>query len=214
MASFERHVLVLRHAPYLARRVRSTALARVIAAPIDAARRLAAPGISRGAPRGLAFEAARSLDAGFDELSRARPFGDATATGERGAKFLAWRFLERPNQRASVHALRAKRTGEVRAYAVLHADGEVGYVRDAFGVDAAAIGEALRMVGGIARRRGCSSLSFSCAAPPELRDLLHRLGFRVRADTRTMIGQLGAARAKTGEPPLDRWYATEADEDQ
>lgn len=213
LARLERHALVLRHAPYIASRVPSDALSRVLAMPFDGARRLFHPGISRGPSRGLAFARVRTVDERFDRLFAARALADCSM-GRRDAKLLRWRFLERPDEETSVYALSSRKDGELRAYVAVHTSERSAHVRDLLGVDVDAMAEALRLVAGEARRAGCVTLSFLCAAPPPLRDRLSALGFRVRAEHRTFIGTAGSTSNGLEPSSLERWYLTEADEDQ
>jgi len=213
LARLERYVLVLRHAPYIASRVGSRALGRALALPFDGVRRLVHPGISRGASRGLAFGRVRTLDQRFDRLFRARAFSDVSM-GQRDAKLLQWRFLERPDEDTSIYALSSREDGELRAYVVVRVHQQLANVRDLLGVDLDSMAEALRLAAGAARRAGCTSLSFLCAAPPRLHERLSALGFRVRPEPRHLIGHAGGALTTHDPASLERWYLTEADEDQ
>jgi hypothetical protein len=208
LATVERWVLVLRHRRYLASQIGSPKLARVAAFPLDAYRRLVRPGSSRRPWPGLALERVDTTDERFDRLFASRALADI-ATGERTAALLRWRFLERPDEESSIFALTDKTTRAIRAYAVVHVANENAHVRDLLGDDVETMGEALRLVAGAVRRRGCVALSFRCAAPPALRFLLERQGFRIRPPQRRLIGWFG-----DGQEPLHHWYATDADEDQ
>jgi hypothetical protein len=107
-------------------------------------------------------------------------------------------------------------SGELRAYAVVDTVGALAHVRDLLGIDVASMVQVLRLVGGVMRRQGCAALSFLCAAPPALGREIERLGFRVRGvSARTLFGHPGEAVSNARVlSALDRWYATEADEDQ
>lgn len=228
LAHFERHVLVLRHARYIASRVGSRIAGRLLAVPVDGVRRLVHPGISRPAASGFTFTRFERLDERFDRLFHARAFDGFTGS-HRDAKLLEWRFLEYPGQPCQIYGLteaKAKRPGELRAYVVIQILDGVAHVRDLVGVDVEAMGEALRLVAGAARRQRCTSLSFACAAPPDLRRKLHWLGFRVRNGAegpRILFGHAGDALLSRNPvettngrdlSALERWYATEVDEDQ
>ncbi len=218
LVKLSRHVLVLRHARYLAPVLKSDLAARVAAIPIDLARRVAQPGTAWPAPRGLVFEEITSLDARFDRLFAARAFPELT-TGMRDAALLSWRFLRRPDEATTVYALSAKRSRELHGYAIVHYDGVTAHVRDLLGVDLEAMTATLRLTAGAARKTGASALSFLFAGPREMSARLHALGFRERPTTRVLIGHAGDSltkdRAKADVLPLlERWYVTEADEDQ
>ncbi|HVH43463.1 MAG TPA: hypothetical protein VM925_14010 [Labilithrix sp.] len=216
LAQLQRHVLVLRHARYIAPRVRSKIAGRALAIPLDGFRRFIHPGISRPAPAGLVLRKFDKLDDRFDRLFRARAFDDLTV-GHRDAKLLQWRFLDHPARPSDVYGL-TDRSGELRSYAVVQVIDEVAHVRDLLGVDIESMTQVLRLVAGEARRRRCVSISFICAAPPPLEHALEYLGFRIRDGTegpRTLFGHAG----DTLTDPrilsaLHHWYATEADEDQ
>lgn len=218
LAVLSRYVLVLRHSRYLERVLRSSPLARIVAAPVDGFRRFVRPGISRSAPRGLVFRRFDVLDDRFDAMFRARAFKDYSV-GHRDAKLLAWRFLARPDEAAAVYGLESKDEGTLHAYAVVHLAADVAHVRDLQGRDAASMGIMLRLLAGELRGQRAVVMSFLCAAPPELAAELFALGFRVRPPSRTMIGLAGDRIANDASKAgvlasLDRWYATEADEDQ
>lgn len=218
LVKLSRHVLVLRHTRYLTPVLRSGLAARAAAVPADLFRRMVQPGTSRPAPRGLSFGEVPSLDERFDRLFAARAFRDRTA-GSRDAALLTWRFLRRPDERTIVYALAATRSRELHGYAVVHFDGVTAHVRDLLGVDLDAMMTTLRLTAGAARRAGASALSFLFGGPPEIAARLHGLGFRERPTTRVLIGHAGDSLAKDPEkanvlPLLERWYVTEADEDQ
>lgn len=213
VARLERHVLVLRHAPYIAPRVRSKALARALAAPIDGVRRLIHPGISRGPRDRLTFGRLRATDARFDRLFEAHAFAECSI-GRRDADLVRWRLLERPDEDTSIYALAKEEDGPLQAYAAVHIAGDVAHVRDLLGVDIDAMTEILRLVAGAARRRHCVALSFACTAPPRFLERLLAIGFRLRPGHRTMIGCAGNGATDRDPTALERWYLTEADEDQ
>lgn len=208
LAAVERWVLVLRHRRYLATRIGSPHLARVAALPLDAYRRLVQPGSSRRPAHGLVFERVEKLDDRVGRLFRERAL-PIVAMGERSAALLRWRFADRPDESTSIHTLTEKHTRTLRAYVVLHVAQDTAHVRDLLGTDLEGMSEALRLAAGHARKQGCVSLSFRCAAPPALRARLEDLGFSVRPPLHRLIGTFADAQA-----PLERWYATEADEDQ
>jgi hypothetical protein len=231
LASLDRHVLVLRHARYLKKRIETRLLqrprfapfaeriakvgGRLLAVPMDGFRRFVHPRTSLGPPAGHRFERFDRIDERFDRLFETRAIRDLTI-GHRDAKLLQWRFLDRPDQRAGIYGLVDASSGRLRAYIALHIAKDLAYIRDLLGVDADAMGETLRLAAGIARREGCVSLSFTCAAPPALAERLEALGFRKREeDPRILFGFVGdSVENPEIRAALDRWYVTEADEDQ
>jgi len=213
LATLRRHVLVLRTAPYLERKLGP--LARAAAAPVDAALRFVYPRVDGGPSRGWAFQRLDLLDDRVADAFARRSFADLSV-GERDPKMLAWRFLDRPDQPASFHALVAP-DGSLRAWVILRFAGESAHVGDAFGVDFDVMTRALVLAGGEARRRGAASLSLLCSAPPALATCLTRAGFRTRGQEppRVLYGHAGdGSKDPLVLSSLERWYATEADEDQ
>lgn len=220
LAHLHRHVLVLRHGSYIAARVKNRALGRILAVPVDAARRFVYPGIDRRSRRGLVLERVDAFDERFDRLFRERAFRHL-AMGHRDRKLLEWRFFERPNEPCSVVAIRAADSRDLRAYAVLSVKNDVAHVRDLLGIDVESMMDVLVCASRALRRQGCASISYLCAAPPELAEHLASIGFRVRDGDhgpRTLFGLASDALTSSTEPSilkrLEHWYATEADEDQ
>jgi hypothetical protein len=213
LAHFQRRVLVLRYSRYIGSRLGSKVAGSALAVGVDGFRRFVHPRISWGPPRGLTFDRIDTVDERFDELFAKRAFQELTVN-YRDAKLLKWRFLERPDQKCVVYTLAERASRKLRAYAVVHIDKDMAHVRDLLGVDFEAMVQVLLLVAGAARRRGCAALSFVCSAPPDVCDRLERLGFRVREGTKTLYGHTGDALANTAIPGLERWYATDADEDQ
>jgi hypothetical protein len=211
LTRLERHILLLRHAAYVGRVVRRRALAGALGASLDGYRLLVRPGLIRGAPRGRGFERFDNLDERFERLFAARTFADHSFGG-RDATFLRRRFLERPDERTTVYGLYSLRTGELDAWVVVHGGNDVGNVRDLQGRDVNAMCTALRLVAARVRKEGCVALSFLCSPPPALRAGLAALGFRQRPSSRVMLGLPSELLSRN--PNLDRWYLTEADEDQ
>lgn len=208
-----RHALLLRHARQLEEIVDGRALCRVLAAPLDAYRALS---LWRPREADQTFASITSADARFDRLFAARAFADWTCGG-RDPRLVVRRLLGRPDERTTVHALSER--GELSAWVAVHRAGDVAFVRDLQGRDVRAMATALRLASLESRAAGCSSVSLLCAAPPALRDALAALGFRARPSSRVMIGLAGERLATdpTGASTLaalERWYATEADEDQ
>jgi len=212
-AHLERHVLVLHHLRYVEQVWAGRGLAKLIAAPLDAYRLLVQPGLVRGAPRGRAWRRFDSVDARFARLFDARALPENSA-GSRDGAFLQRRFLERPDERTTVYGLCARDSGELDAWVVVHVGGDVAHVRDLQGRDVKAMCSALRLVANEVRKQGCASLSFLCAAPPALVAGLWSLGFQARPSARVMIGLPGDRLADGPPSSLQRWYLTEADEDQ
>lgn len=213
LTTLRRHALSLRHTRFVAELVDLPVVTRALAAPLDAYRLLVQPALWQPAPLGRALAHFDAVDARFDRLSTS--FADLTH-GARHARLLRRRFLERPDEHTRVHALYERRAGELAAWVVTHVRDEVAYVRDLHGRDVPSMTTALRLVAAQHRAAGCSSMSFLCAAPPELSSALAALGFRVRPETRVMIGLPGERLRDNAaaQNALERWYATEADEDQ
>jgi hypothetical protein len=212
LAQLHRYVLVLRSAPYLEPKLGP--IARALGWPADAALRFLHPRLELGPSRGWAWHRVDLLSERVSEAFDSRSFPDLTV-GRRDAKSLTWRFLDRPDQPASFYALIAP-GGGIHAWVILRWTGEIAHVADAFGIDFRALTRALVLAGGEARRRGAVSLSFACAAPPALRERLAFVGFRARDEPpRILYSHAGdGSKDPLVLSSLERWYATEADEDQ
>lgn len=213
LAKLVRYVYILRHATYarsvIERNVPMAAPLGGVAGPaVDAWRRFVDPGTARARPELVPIAAP---DAEFDTLWRTRTFRPPIIA-ERSAAFLRWRFTERPDERCEIFTLQKP---TLAAYAVVHSGSEHAHIRDLMGVSVDAIARILPPLCEAMRARGLRTVSFSCAAPPEVIECLRDLHFH-RRNERALIGLRGAGDrlgdAFWSDPR--NWYATEADEDQ
>ena len=202
-----RYVRVLRHAPYLARRIpaRSATLAGAI---IDGARRLAPVARALLDPP-LRAEWTDRTDARFDDLW-ARSAPDHGLCGVRDAAFTAWRFDQSPLV-STRYLLLSDRSGRLRAWFACQRSGPGVQVVD-FWSDDAAWGIGRRYVDALvhaAWRTGASSVAVEYAAPPGRLAGWTSAGF-VGRERRPMF-----ARALSGSLPDPlTLHVTAADEDE
>lgn len=209
LGTLTRWVRVLRHARYLERVVNSSPLARVGGALLDEALHAAVVvGQAVSGPH-LALEPLADADERLDRLWEAahRQWG---VIGWRGAAFVRWRFLRSPGTRCELVALVERRTGVLRAYAVVEPIEGMFHLRDFFGVDLRDVGRLLDLLAPYLYRRGAVAMSVSFLGSPRVAAFLHAHHFRARSSTRTVIVDAppGTAAARAEE-----WYLTDADED-
>lgn len=150
------------------------------------------------------------FDEEFTRLFERVPLGRTAVV--RDAPYLNWRFLQNPNERAEVLAIR--RDSTLQGYVVLAASDDIVTVKDWLGVDSASVEQLFSVLVHGMRRRGVASVSLGVlAGHPDL-PVLQRLGFRLRP---------GSSRAAVYAPPRwrsaadvvdpSRWYMTIGDRD-
>jgi hypothetical protein len=202
---------VLDYAPYLERRLGRPAVARSAARVLNA---LAGLGRPRALLPGLRCQAAweSSFDDRFDVLDRTSRL-KVPVRGERSAPFLNWRFVSKPGSAVRIFTWTARGSRALKAYAVVELEAGVAHVRDVFGSDWRAIGDALcrlerELCGMRARSINCNALATS-----PLAELLVRLGYVARESSRRVILSRGARDLGSLTAP-ESWHVTDADEDQ
>jgi hypothetical protein len=152
------------------------------------------------------------VDARFDDLWERGARFDGII-GARDARFLGWRFLQRPGHVHRIFTLARRGDTRLTAYAVCEADGATLHVRD-FLADPAChdhVRLALHLLSRQAYREGFSNLSMEFLGPPRLQRLLVGAGMVERGQR-----ALYASFAPGDEDRLRSldWYMTSADEDQ
>jgi hypothetical protein len=215
LGATKRYALALRHERYLKAKIPQPLVARGAALALDAAR--AALVSARAAPAAtryrLEWVTEEAVDDRFDRLWReAAP--DYAIVGVRDASFVRWRFFARAEGRLAVVALVSRLTNEIAAYAAIQQEGEVAHVRDLFG-HVGELSPLLRLLSFMLMKQGASSISLRLQAPPAVLSVLDELGFRERADLRSVVVGVGkpAESLAASIYDLNRWYITEADED-
>ena len=203
--SLVRHVLVLRTADYLARRVPAP-IARLAGPVADALWRM---GRAARGPRRAGLIAAwqERPDERFDDLWR-RCAGVADVIGVRDASYLAWRLADFPFGRNEFFTLVSARDGRLLAYAACQAVGRSLQVNDFLADPAEPDLLALlwRELSKAAYARGHASLSVEFCGDENIHRGLRGAGFRVRGERPFYVSR---------SSPLagERWYVTSADED-
>lgn len=196
---------------WLVKAVQVPAVAAMAGIAVDAAK------LARGVPAAMAagrlqHAIADAPDPRFDELwTRAR--GEYAIVTARTARFLAWRFPPRPGR--SWRLALDRRSGALRAYAIVDRIDGVAHVRDLFGHRDEVLAVLDRLP--IAQyRAGASSLSMRYLGAPWLADALLARGFAVRQADRMIAVATGTWVATAAAPSvLDpaAWHLTDADED-
>jgi hypothetical protein len=199
-----RHVRVVRHEDYLARRL-PRALARAAAPFLDVAAGLA-DRVRAG--RGHAWRWSEAPDERFDALfASIAPAHRCIAVRDTG--FLRWRFVEQPGSTCRFLLFERVVDRSLAGYAVCERDGAVLHVRD-FLAPTEHLPTLMAAVCVAARQSGASSVSVESGSADAVARALARAGFSPRSE-RPVYGVAGEGVA--GED-LDAWFLTAADEDQ
>jgi hypothetical protein len=209
-----RFVRLLRHGDYLARIAPHPALGRAAALLPDLAFALRDTVRSRRYPPGLALVTLgrAEVDERFDQLFTEQQHHHPMV-GQRGAAFLRWRFFDRPGETHEVAALIDRDRGDrLCAYAVLHIDRGRAHLRDLFGGELALL---LQRLAPALRSRGIEAMSVRFLGAGAVARTLLACGFHPREAERAVVVRPG----RPGDPGADsllnpeRWYLTDADED-
>jgi hypothetical protein len=214
-----RYVLPLRHGPHMKAAIGERVGARLAGAAALLANGARAAIVAARAARAavdLRLESMPDADGRLDELWRAASAA-YPLIGVRDAAFVRWRFLARPDGRLELIGLRRRRARALEAYAVVERAGEVAHVRDLFG-HPAVLQPMLALLCARLAVAGAHSISVRLLGAPALVAALEALGFRERADHRTIIADAGASLGGAGGAPAElfdpaSWYLTDADED-
>ncbi len=210
-----RYARVLRHGPYLERKVKGTELAGAAGAAgrlLDGAAR--ALQVLRTGPQ----LASRRLvwlddvDDRFDELWE-RVCRDHPLLGTRGAGFLRWRFLEKPGERFRIAALLSRCPEALRAYAVVQEEGRVAHIRDLLGASEGEVGALLNRLVLSLQKRDLNSVSVRVLGAAWLRRTFLSCGFTRREDSRSVVVQIAEDADSALLLDSENWYLTDADED-
>ena len=221
LTGISRYALALRHARHVREKVEAQ-----VAHPLAREALAGAGGLALDGAR-VAIVAARAaavaptyrldwepaVDARFDQLWQ-EAASDYQIVGVRDAAFVRWRFHDRAEGRFTLVGLVRRSGGALDGYAALEQQGDVWHVRDIF-ARLAALPALLRLLCFDLMRRGASSISLRILAPPSVVAALTDLGFRERADKRTIVCGIGKKSELDSKQIYDiaRWYVTEADED-
>ena len=215
LGKMQRYARVLRHGPYLEKRLGIPVAAALAGRAIDTGAHAIQRVRARRPSRALALDWLADVDDRFDRVWAA---GRAWAhiVCRRDAAFLRWRFLRKFDERAAVAAAVDRATGDLRAYAIVHgAAGELAELRDLFGVDPDAIGSLLALLVPALYDRGHTAVSMRFLGDPRIPDLLTQHDFQLRDADRSVIVCPGPTAPV--DPAVLRatasWYITDLDED-
>lgn len=201
LGQMERHVRVVRHAPYLARRLPAP-LAAIAGAVIDAGHALARA--FRARSRATWHE---RVPDGLDTLLRDAPRPEAV-TAERTPGSLRWRFDDAPDA-GFRHLVLADRDG-VAAWFATRRDEHVLHVHDYWTRDGALASRAdIDGLLSAARRGGAAAVSIELASIGSLLHPWREAGFTVRS-ARPVFGWCGIANGDAAVP----LHLVSADEDE
>jgi hypothetical protein len=211
LGTMARFVRVLDYAPYLERGLGKPWLTGGVAPVLNGLARL---GQVRALPSAVACRTAweSHFDERFDALDRSSRL-DVRFRGERSASFLNWRFVAKPGSAARIFTLCARRSGLLRAYAVVEVEKDVAHLRDAFGTDWPAVANLLVRLEPELRELRARSITCNALDASPLSSLLVRIGYIARESTRKVIARAAAEDAAQVAGP-DGWHLTDADEDQ
>lgn len=126
--------------------------------------------------------------------------------GSRTGAFLDWRYLRHPQQRYEV--LTARRDGHLRAFMVLHAEGEDGWISDLQGTDDEALLCLVDDAIDACRTRKLQTLNMPCLASDPRVKFLEKRGFRGRESKAVVM--MNPSVNCASERPV-QWFLTEGD---
>lgn len=196
---------------WLVKAMQVPAVAAIAGVAVDAAK------LARGVPAAVAagrlrHELAGAPDPRFDELwASAR--GEYAIVAARTARFLAWRFPPRADR--SWRLALDRRSGALRAYAVVDRIDGVAHVRDLFGHRDEVIAVLDRLPLAL-YRAGAASMSMRYLGAPWLAAALVARGFVVRQADRMIAVAVGTQAGRDAAPSVldpNAWHLTDADED-
>jgi hypothetical protein len=152
-------------------------------------------------------------DSRFDRLS----LGAAArfpVFGDRSARFLNWRFRDKPGRPFDLVTLRRPGSQELVAYAVIEQKNGVAAVHDLLAAEDRDASALLELSASALARRGCDSMWFTFLGPRRMVDLLKGAGFHPR-ESRPLVADTSESSAWGSSLVRDaeNWYITDADVD-
>lgn len=200
-----RYVKVLNFAPYVQRRLATAPrLASLLARAAVALARLPRP-LARLRAFGHRASWGEPPPEQLAQLNERVTLG-AKVRGQRDQRFLRWRFIDKPDSKARIFAVHAKRSGQLAGYAVVEREADVAHIRDVLAPDATQLRIVLSALELEMARERCSALSCSLLPTPAVARVFEALGFVRRTPERVVVA--------SGQGPSTGWLLTEADEDQ
>lgn len=214
LGTLTRWARVLRHARYVQRVIPVRSIARLAGAALDAGGFAQLGSRALTALRTHRISWPTEVDDRFDRLWQAAR-RSYTLIGTRDAAFLRWRFLDQPGHTFRLAALsRRGEPGDLRAYAVVGREGDHAFIRDLFG-HPGDLDPLLDLLLVDLARQGAVSASMGFLGSEAITRLLQSRGFKARESERTIVCDVGKARADMAEIIRDvqSWHLTDADED-
>jgi hypothetical protein len=216
LGKMTRYVLVLRHAPYVAKWVKSDALSWAAGLALDGPPHLRRAMRTLGHFRSLRLTWSTTIDERFDALWAACR-NVAPIVGQRDAAHIRWRFFERPGASVPfrIATLEDEDSPLLRGYAVVERTESAVHVRDILARTPADTHALLDRLAFAARREGASSLSVRTLGETSLAELLVEHGFSPRESTRAMMIDVARTASSDAMKIVEarRWYVTDGDED-
>lgn len=213
LGSMTRHVAILRHAPLVRRVVPVGWVAAAVAKALDAVQRARRARAAYRASRELRLDWLGDADDRFDPLWRTA-CGAYPLLAMRDARWLGWRYLQRPGCQAELAAI-SDRDGRLRGYAVIEDDGDVVDIRDALALPGD-LGGLFALLLHALRHRRAATVSFNYLGRSEVTTALAAHGFHTRGANLHVYVEPGerltdAERAAVLE--RETWYVTDFDKD-
>jgi hypothetical protein len=219
LGSMARYARVLRHSGYIDRLAENDrvpawvgrlasgrVLHSILGASADALRLAQLSPQLAHAARKFELEWLDDGDARIDALWEACK-GEYRVIGRRSAAFLAWRFPADEGHR--IVALVPRNTSDLRAYAVVHREGEVAHIRDLFGFPDDLQSLLERLVPPL-YAEGATSMSMRYLGSSRVTESLEASGFSRREGSRAIIVD-AVAGIEVGD--VESWHLCDADED-
>ena len=208
-----RYVRILRTGPFVGRVVPFGGLQTAATVVGDAALRVHDSLRASRSP-GLRDESTNSIDERFDRLFE-RVRSNYTIIGDRCARFLRWRFMERLGIRAQCLTL-VDSAAELRAYVIItEKEPGMALLADFLALTDSDLGVLFDRMAMRLRAQGYTSILAYFLGAPAITALLTNHGFRFRNPGKFVVfaaPRVGAAQAAVLKES-DGWFLTEADRD-
>lgn len=190
---------------------RASPIARRVGALVDRAAVLYASLRAYRRSGAFALRWLGDFDQRFDRLWR-RAHGAFPIACERTAAFLRWRFSRKPGGAHRIATLVERRTGALRAYAVVRRAGDTAELADLFGTDDGALDALLGRTIPALARAGAAEVYFRFLGPARLANLLAVHGFAPRDPARAVMVVTPRGSAPALLDP-EAWYLTDLDDE-
>ncbi len=211
LGNMGRYARVLHLSPYFAQRFPVPVLSRGAGAVLDVVgMTLQVLPRVRAATR-YRLSSLPGPDQRFDALfEEAR--GQYQVIAERGRDFLRWRFFVTRGG-AELFTLLRRDDDALRAYAVVRQEGETVHISDFLAASESELEALFALLPPRLRARGCSSVSVRFLGDARIPRLLARCWFRKRDADRAVVLDCGEPVLAAALKDVQRFYLTDADED-